>query len=280
MINFKADLDAVLEMIGTFEGINEAYSDAQYLDDTVTRAHREASLQFDLAAAASAGAGYLSHVYEFGVPGITAGPPRISDPTSPAARLWTHNISGTKGMYSINYVFRPAVVPNPQPTKARTGVPSKYLRKLSKRKYVFHSKAFVMETGMEVEITSKEGRRLFVPFYGMPKQVGNKTYMMYDAEKHGPINTTPGRNTAGTFTAFWEGWWAAQGTKIMEDNITESASADMALAFKAAAARAARIAPTPPATNVNEAVEEKAKKTTKYMLKRNAAARNVGQERR
>jgi hypothetical protein len=42
MINFKVDLDAVLEMIGTFEGINEAYFDAQYLDDTVTRAHREA----------------------------------------------------------------------------------------------------------------------------------------------------------------------------------------------------------------------------------------------
>lgn len=274
MIRFKVDFDAFGEIAGTMEGLNDGFGSLTYLDAIAGAAHDEASKEFDLTAAASANAGYMTHMYEYGVQGITKGTARFADPTSPTARLWVHNLNGGAGTYDANFSFRPALVENPRPSTANTGVPSKYIKFISRRKYVFRNRAMVMETGQEVEITPKRGRFLFVPFYGDPGPRG-RGYMMWNADALGPITTDPGRATTGTFTAFFHNWWRTAGIKSINNYIGNAVSQDTKMALDAAAARSASVAPIPTgaATADINATRKKAKQTTSSLVKRNAVAR-------
>lgn len=216
-LQLHTNMEGIAEIIGAVEGMADRM-DEDYLSGLILEAHRLASDEFDMVATATAAAsGRLSHVFEYGVPGITRGPTRHSDPTSPEARLWMHSIIGGQGVFDINYIFRPAKTPNPQPTTASTGVESKYLRKLSRRKYIFFQRALVMETGQEVTIKSKSGRRLFVPFYGRESDNPNNTrgYAMVP----GPIRVQPGRESIGNFTSFWNAWWQSEGEEIVRLSI-------------------------------------------------------------
>lgn len=274
MINFMVDLDALAEIAGTYDGLNKSFSNSLYVDGMANAAHDDASREFDLTAAASAGAGYLTHMYEYGVQGITKGTGRFSDPTSPAARLWVHNLTGRGGAYDVNFTFRPATQENPRPSTGGTGVPSKYIRYISRRKYVFRNKAMVMETGQEVSIRPKRGSLLFVPFYGDPGPRGTG-YMMWNADTLGPINVQPGRTTTGTFTAFWENWWRTAGIKSINSYIAEAVSIDTGLALKAAQGRSAKLSPKPVASGAAAlaATRKSAQEVTNNMLTRNAMAR-------
>lgn len=239
-LNFVANFDSVYELVGAVRGIDTAIDSPQYLDSLANEAHNYVSSDFDIEISAMAGAGKFQHVYEFGVAGITTGPgmpTRIADPRSEAARLWVHNFMGTDGIYDIEYSFRPAVVPNPRPTTATTGVPSKVIRKLSRRKYVFWNKALVMETGAEVEIRPIRGKYLFVPFGGT--EFDGRSYQMYDAERNGPIVTRPGRYSRGTFGAFWETWWDTVGKARMGDFMEKEAGIDVHMALQNAERQAA-----------------------------------------
>jgi hypothetical protein len=280
-LNFSVDFDAISELAGAIAGLSDSWNDAAYLDALARDAHSTASLAFDAAAAASASAGYLTHMYEFGVNGITRGPSRIADPTSPIARLWNHQLNGSKGVYNIEYSFRPAIQPNPLPTTADTGVPSKYLRKISRRKYIFKNKAMVTETGMEVTIAPKKGRLLFVPFYGEPANGGrgrsDRGYMM---NPH-TMSVIPGRTSAGTFTTFWEGWWNGTGKGIMEKEIQKKIAIDVETALNTAAAKSKRITPRPAKTAAAgmAASAAAAKTRTSNSIKAAATARG-GKERK
>lgn len=272
MIDFHVNTDAIARMNGAVLGIGDFVHSADYIDGLVNAAHHDAAGEFDLAMAATAGAGYLTHVYEFGVAGITRGPVRVSDPTSPAARLWVHDLAGGSGFYEIDYLFRPAVIPNPQPTTRDTGVPSRYLRRLSKRKYVFRSKAFVMETGMEVEIKPKNGNLLFVPFYGQPSRnpMNKRGFMMYPyAPREIPIISNPGRDTQGTFTTFWETWWRSTGTSRMSRDVEKTMIYDINIALADAARRAAaeRVVPAA-ANNLSKTLNEERMKVVSVPLKK------------
>lgn len=275
VMDWKVDFTAIAEAVGTVEGISEAAVSPSYMESLIKDAHQRAAREFDAEVATVAQTGYLSHVYEFGTAGVTAGPAKL-DPASPAARLWAHGISGHGGVQDVFFTFRPAVQPNPQPTVASTGVSSKYLRKLSRRKYVFRNKAMIMETGNEVEIKPKNGNFLFVPFYGEPSSnpLNRRGFMMWDYSKYGPIKATPGEKSQGTFTAFWQTWWRSRGYSIIQEKMYEDFNTDVAMVFSSARKRGAVL--TPPTAQLNTApARRKAKAAmTKAANKRRRALEN------
>lgn len=237
MISFKANFDAIGQLAGSFQGISEEMASPNYMQALIRDAHDAAADAFDVAAAATARANHsISHVYEYGNPGITPGPANFNDPTSPAARLYEHVITGRGNTQNIGFVFRPAREPNPQPTAASTGVSSIYLQKLSDREYIFYNRAYVMETGQEVEIHPKNGNFLFVPFYGQAPldDKNNKGFMLWNATRNGPIVTNPGRKTQGNFSQFWMLWWQADGEALMRAKMTEAINYDVAIAVQEA----------------------------------------------
>lgn len=242
-----SNLESVGDLIGSLKGMGEAMDEDAYVEALIKQAHGKAANAFDVAAAATAGAGFLTHVFEFGVPGITPGTPSFPDPTRPEARLWVHSIHGQGGNQDIRYAFRPATQPNPQPTTESTGVSSKYLRKLSRRKYVFWNRAFVMETGQTVEIKARNSDFLFVPFRGeTPRNPNNrKGFVMYNTTKLGPISAKPGATSKGTFTAFWMSWWSTAGNEIIEQDMRESVESDIKKAEAEITKRAAAEAMKP-----------------------------------
>lgn len=257
-----SNLESIGELVGSLKGIQLGLEEDDYIEGLIRQAHGKASNAFNVAAAATAGAGYLSHVFEYGVPGITPGPPRFADPTAPEARLYEHTLVGRGGQMDIGYTFRPAVVRNPQPTTARTGVPSRYLAKLSKRKYVFWNRAYVMETGETVDIVPKSNGLLFVPFYGEPSMNGgNRGYMMFP----GSVSLQPGKNTKGQFTSFWLRWWASSGNEIIEQDMRKSVMLDLERAMAKAAENAQTETVKPvQATNIAGAATQAMAYTKKF----------------
>lgn len=242
MIKFETNLDVVGEISGTIDGMELVSNEPSYMESIIKNAHDIAADAFDEFAATYGLTGGISHMFEYGTAGVTPGPIKFKA-TDRDAQLWTHLLEGHGGEQQVSFTFRPAVAPNPQPTTAQTGVPSKYLTKLSKRKYVFYNRAAVTEMGTDVSIKSDRGNGfLFVPFYGKGstgKYVNNRGYMMWNSKKFGPIKVTPGRYSTGSFTRVWVGWWGATGSELMSTEMVKSYELDFAEAMKAAEARAA-----------------------------------------
>lgn len=234
------NLESIGDMVGALSGVSEGLDDQSYMEGLIRSAHGKAATAFDLAAAATARTGQMTHVYEYGVSGITRGQPRFADPTAIEARLYVHTLLGRGGEMDIAYSFRPARQPNPAPTPEDTGVDSRYLSRLSGRKYFFYNKALVMETGRPVSIKPKNGNFLFVPFYGEPSPdpTNNRGYMMWDSKRHGPLQARPGMSTKGQFTSFWMAWWNASGSKIMFADMEKSVTMDIDIAMAEAARKA------------------------------------------
>lgn len=228
--------ESVADMIGSLEGIRQGLDKDAYMQRLIENAHGKATSVFDVAAASAAKAGRMTHMYEFGTIGITRGPVRHPDPTSARARLWTHQLTGAGKSMNVGFMFRPAVTRNPNHTTAHTGVPSKYLRRLSRRKYLFWNKASVVESGTPVSIKSKQPHGLlFIPFMGKPRSGATKHdikrgYMMYPAAGQGPIEAIPGRTSKGSFTKFWMGWWESEGQALMDISMVSEARRDIVAA--------------------------------------------------
>ncbi|HWV46310.1 MAG TPA: hypothetical protein VN039_09890 [Nitrospira sp.] len=234
------NLESIGDLVGALSGIDSALDDQMYMEGLIKSAHGRAATAFDLAAAATAKTGRMSHVYEYGTIGVTRGMPKFADPASPKARLYVHTLVGQGGEQSIGYTFRPARQPNPKPTPESTGVDSKYLSRLSGRQYYFYNKAYVMETGRVVEIKPRNGNFLFVPFYGEASRdpLNNRGYMMWDSRRLGPLSARPGRSTKGEFTQFWMQWWATSGSKMMYAHMEEQVNIDVGIAMAEAQKRA------------------------------------------
>lgn len=276
-IKFEVNLDALSEIIGAAMGVTEAVDESTYLSGLIEAAHYAASIEFDQAAAATASGGRLTHMFEYGVPGITRGPARFPDPTSESARLWMHTMTGFGQDKEISFAFRPALAPNPRPTTRDTGVPSRYLRKLSRRKYVFREKAIITELGETVRLRPKNGNLLFVPFYGdeSDNPTNTKGFMMYPyAPNNKPIEVMPGRSQAGSFTKFWTGWWAARGERSMSESMEAAVNADFQEAMKLAAAKANSTIVKPPSENDIIGSGARAMKEVKSVMIKKSATRN------
>lgn len=232
-VNVFTNWESFADMVGSLDGIREGLETDAYINRVIENAHGKTTSIFDVAAASAGKAGGLSHMFEFGTFGVTRGPVRHTDPTSETARLWKHELTGVGGEKNISFSFRPAVTRNPNHTTRHTGVPSKYLRRLSRRKYVFWNKAFVVETGQPVSIKSKQDHGLlFVPFMHYPSMnTGDKRgYMMWHAPSKGPINTVPGRTNQGNFTKFWVTWWSSEGQSLIGMNMLSQVRSDINIA--------------------------------------------------
>jgi hypothetical protein len=258
MIEMMSNMESIGDMVGALAGINESIDDEAYTEALIKQAHGKASSAFDIAAAATASAGWFTHMYEYGTAGITGGQQKYSDPTSPAARLWIHTLTGQGGQQDVGWAPRPAKNRNPQPTTESTGVSSKYLAKLSRRKYIFWNKALVMETGMAVQPKSHQSHGLiFMPFNNKTptNQANTKGYVMWNTHQHGlPKPRVPGEHVQGQFTKFWMKWWNSAGNQIIEEDMRKSVTLDYNLAVEEATARAkAEALKHPYATKVKSA---------------------------
>jgi len=227
MVNLQVDFSGIEKALGDIGGIADGIADQTYLGNLISAAHNVASREFDIDAAATAAAGNMTLVYEFGVRGITRGQPKFSDPTDPAARLWVHQIAGAGRSREIGFVFRPAVQPNPRPSAEFYGVSSEVIKRLSRRKYVFWNKAAVNEYGITVHIKPKEKPFNFVPFYGKPRNPKYKRgYVFRYIDGKEPMESTPGEAGAttgkaavGTFSAFWQMWWNGRGQELLTGDV-------------------------------------------------------------
>lgn len=239
-VELLSNLEAIGDMVGGLAALSEGLDDKLYMEGLIKSAHGKASTVFDAAAAATAKTGHITHVYEYGVMGVTRGAPKFADPTNIRARLYYHTLMGSGGNQDIGYSFRPATQPNPTPTTQDTGVDSKYLNKLSNRKYYFYNKAFILETGRVIEIKPQNGNFLFVPFYGEPPRnpMYNRGFIMWDARKKGPLYSQPGYKTEGDFTKFWLGWWQSTGQAVMSDIMEEYVTIDTEAAIAEATKKA------------------------------------------
>jgi hypothetical protein len=263
-----SNLASVSDMIGVLEGMSEGMDSDLYVEQLIQEAHKKVVDRFDEDAAATAATGRFTHMYEFGTAGITRGRPTHADPTAPDARLYTHKITGRGGNQNIWFDYRPALTRNPQPTTASTGVPSKYLRKLSKRKYIFWNKAPVMELGLEVEIKSNRGDKglIFVP---TPGENSPRQFVMFPTKGTAnarPISATPGRNSAGSFRTFWLMWWNSSGAMLLEEEMREDVARDLMRASAEAEKRAKATAMTPVQTTSVTGTWKKAKAIGKKLV--------------
>lgn len=262
-------------MMGSLDGAARAVESSAYTDRLLRSAHKEAINAFDVAAAATARAGYFPHMYEFGTAGITPGEEKYVDPTSPLARLWIHRMEGRGRQQDITFTYRPAKERNPVPTTETTGVPAKYLAKLSRRKYVFWNKAMVMETGMQVQNKSQQDHGfLFLPFKSNPgldtAQSTGRGFVLWNTNTKGlPPMTVPGRNTRGKFTAFWNSWWSSQGEEVFNRAAETKINSDMAISSKRATARALRHIVKPVFTSSSNATFRSASSLSRKEFGRN-----------
>lgn len=234
-LELKVDFSGVEEAVGMVQGIADGAQDPRYIDGLINAAHNVASLEFDIDVAATAGISYLSHVYEFGTVGITRGDPVFSDPTSQDARLWMHTIRGKGRTQNIGYVFRPAMMPNPEPTPEFTGVDQEVLDRLSGEKYIFRSKAAVIEYGVTVHIKPKTKKVNFVPFYGKPSWAyPGETHIFRPIDGRQPMVSNPGdlSGMTGSFTKFWISWWKSRGEALMDGSANENFIEDVAYIMK------------------------------------------------
>lgn len=234
------NLESIGDLIGALSGISTALDEETYMDGLIKSAHGKAATAFDFAAAATARAGRFPHVYEYGTAGVTRGLPRFANPADPKARLYFHQIAGHGGNQEIMYSFRTATQPNPEPTPQDTGVDSKYISRLSGRKYYFYNKAYVMETGQVVEIRPQNSNFLFVPFYGeAPRNpMYTRGFLMWDSSRLGPLYAQPGKSTKGEFTQFWMAWWSKAGSALLGGEMEKSVTMDIDIAMAEAAKRA------------------------------------------
>lgn len=239
------NLDALGKVIGAVNGL-EGLNEDLYMNSIIKIAHKKAANAFDIAAAATAAAqGNMSHMYEYGVPGITRGPARFTSGSQKAAHLYVHTLDQRHEGSTINYVFRPAEIPNPRWTTKDTGVPSRFLKKLSNKKYLFKNRAFVTETGRSVNIAPKDGGKyLFIPFGPgvAPKNPDSPTakygFTYYNYETKGPLKVKPGRTNVGAFSKFWTAWWSTEGQYKLTESMQADVLEDFDKALGAAAASA------------------------------------------
>lgn len=224
-LNVSSNLDHAASIIGTFEGMTEAAESEQFLSMLSRRAHDKTLDAFNQIAALSAARRRnlrynFNHMYEYGVAGITAGTPSITDPTSQAARLWVYNTVPTKGGVETIVTFRDAQMPNPKPNQRPElrKMPRDVVAKMSNKDYFFRERAMVTETGQYVEIRPKDAGALIFP---AKESMNGQGYQFWSSRQY-PLITQPGRYHKGAFTTFFNRWWSANAESIINQHAHQS----------------------------------------------------------
>lgn len=233
-----SNLDQLVEGIGSYLGMMEGMAEQSYMTGLLDRTFPDVSDEFNVHAAGISMSDPLSfgHMWEFGTRGITRGNPKYT-PTNPQARLWTNVIVGEGRNRTIAFVFKKAKSFTPGYTTEETGVDQEVLDNLKvntgERKYRFPNKAYIFESGMDINVMPKRAKRLFVPIEleGIPDGwSGNSA----EAEERGYVwakeqNYSPGdfAGATGNFTAAFGAWWLGPGSRLMFDAMSREVESDL-----------------------------------------------------
>ena len=224
-LEFSSNLDSAASIVGTFQGIADATESDKFLSMVCLRAHNKAMDTFNQVAALSASRRKnlrynFNHMYEYGVAGITPGTPSITDPTSPAARLWVYNTVPTKGGVETFVTFRDATMPNPKPEQRPDlrRMPREVVAKMSNKDYVFRERASITESGQYVEILPRDAKALIFP---AKESMNGQGYQFWTSRQY-PLVTQPGRYHKGAFTAFFNKWWSRDADAIINQHVHQS----------------------------------------------------------
>ena len=231
------NLEQLAEGIGSYLGMMEGLNQQTYMDGLLERAFVDVSASFNKAAAAAAmrSPEEFAHMWEFGTAGITRGNTKYANPTNPNAMLWQNTMTGTGATKNIAFVFKPAKSFTPPHTSESTGgVDQSVLDRLKvntgERKYRFPNKAFVFESGTDINVMAKRSKMLFIPIEteGIPSgtegQDESKGYVWAKAHTYSPGDYSGG---TGQFTAFFGGWWLGPGSDLMFDTMSKQVETDL-----------------------------------------------------
>lgn len=265
-----SNLGQLAEGIGSYLGMMEGLDQQTYMDGLLERAYVDVSASFNKAAAAAAMSDKsLAHMWEFGTAGISRGNTKYANPTNPAAMLWVNTMTGQGRMKTISFIFKPAKSFVPPHTEADTGVAQSVLDRLKvntgERKYKFPNKAFVFESGMDVNVVAKRSKRLFIPIdtEGTPSDIGNqdvsKGYVWARSHTYAPGDFA---DSVGRFTGFFGGWWAAQGASQMFEQMSMQVEKDLTEIDKTIRSSKGKMV-SPAATNIDALVKRGERKTRK-----------------
>lgn len=233
-----SNIDQLAEGIGSYIGMMEGLDQQNYMDNVLEGAFVKALPEFNMYAA---GRGMsdpesFGHMWEFGTAGITRGNSKYT-PMNPNARLWETRMTGHGVNKTIGFIFKPAKSFNPpQTTESTGGVDQDVLDRLKgntgERKYRFPNRAFVFESGTDVNIFPKRSKVLFIPIEteGMPSGVKDQQ----KAEERGYVwakahTYSPGEfsGATGQFTGMFGAWWAGPGGQAMFESMAERVETDL-----------------------------------------------------
>jgi hypothetical protein len=281
-LKFETNLEALAEAIGSYVGMAEGIEQKTYMDGLITAAHGKTVNDFVIAASQNARKRNFTHMYEFGVAGITRGNKQFINPLSPKARLWIDTIMGGGGKKTISFEFRDAVRRVPPLTEEDTGIDQEHLDKLQLnqgKRYIFKKKAEVFERGVDVNITPrKPGGTLFVPFRGDVSFRGSPSDQARGFVFAKRVRANPGQNNdaVGQFSAYFFEWWETEGAALLAGRMYEKVEEDVKAAEAVIEAIHGTLK-TPRNTSISRG-EEKGRRRTRKQFQIRARMDEYGSE--
>jgi hypothetical protein len=230
MISAKTNIEQLAADIGAYIGMMDGIDQRTYVQDLIHSAHDSTIPEFVKAAAKSAVRYNFTHMYEYGVAGITRGDKQFINPVLQSARLWTDVMVGSGSRGTITFVYRDAVRRVPKHTTEETGVAQEELDKLKLnqgKRYVFQHKAEVFEEGVDLNIHPKQkDGKLFVPLRGTSFKANERDQARgFTWAKKVHINPGEMSGAVGQFSWYFFNWWSKEGsvfiTKNMDTMVTE-----------------------------------------------------------
>jgi len=221
MIKMGVDMSEAYAATGFIEQLATSISTERYIDSVTEYTHMTMAKAFDeyvdpIAAGNRTG---FNHVYEPDLLGI------------PAGRLWKHRLQGGGRYTSIaSFKFLPSThnILTPEERSEDKDdrmyhVSSEVIAKLSKRRYVFTSRATVMEYGLPTVVAPRYSRLLFVPTL---RQKGNFMLTRHPTPQNwtraNPQDSSGGAGTQGRFTALWTAWWSNSAPRLWDSHIKDT----------------------------------------------------------
>lgn len=268
-----SNIDQLAEGIGSYIGMMKGLEQQTYLDNVLEGAFARTIPAFN-AHAASRGMSdpeSYGHMWEYGTAGITRGGNSYT-PMTERARLWNTLMTGTGSTKNIVFTFKQAKSFNPpQTTESTGGVDQSVLNRLKgntgERKYRFKQKAFVFESGTDVNIFPQRSVRLFIPIEteGMPSgyrgdrdKAEERGYVWAKSHTYSPGEMA---GATGQFTAMFGSFWLGTGAEMMFDQMAERVETDL-IEIDGTIRASKRMTPVQ-ASNIKAAVKRGENKTRK-----------------
>lgn len=257
-MQIKTNIESLAYHIGSYMGMADGIEQRQYVDDLMVGAHRKTVPDFVKAAGMAAVRYNFTHMYEYGVAGLTRGDTQTLDRNHQNARLWRDVMVGNGSRKFITFIYRNATQRVPKPTEEETGVAQDVLNKLKisqGKRYTFSHKAEIFEQGVDLNIHPKTSKGvLFIPLKEAPflKASPKETQRKYVFRKKLRINRGEESGATGRFSTFFFKWWGTEGNVLLTKRMDRHVTADIRR-MEAELARVSGALQSPRNTNIKSA---------------------------